>query len=615
MRGQLPRSTHTSPPTHLYHPFRHPFRTISAALTLKKNRRLSNAHGTCLNYNYTIMSNLKLPTAPNAGLFKQGYQTSNAEDGAVQRNIQACREITGMVRTSIGPCGRNKIVVNHLGRIFLTSDAATILRELEVIHPAAKLLVQASQQQELECGDATNLVLTLAGSLLNKADELIRIGLHPSEVVQGYERAKGLALMELETIAAETTANAELANGDTAQALVTSQLLARAVKTAVASKQYGHEAIISRLVTEAVQHVMPKNIKAFNVDAIRVVKIMGASLGASQVIKGMVFNREPESTVKNCGKAKVVVFSTPVDISSTETKGTVLLKSAQEMLNFSKGEEAQVETMVKNIADSGVKVVVCGAGLGDLPLHYMNRMGLIALKVPSKFDLRRLCRVVGATPLARVGAPLPEEMGTVDVVETIEIGGDRVTVLRQEDEATRTATVVVRGATQNALDDVERAIDDGVSVVKSISKDPRLVPGAGATEIRLVSTIVQQGERTQGLMQHAIKAYGQAFEVLPETLAENAGLDAIEVLARLYAAHSEGRNTTGVDVDDNDSTGTCDASAADIFDSYSAKMSAIELATDVANTILTVDQIIMAKRAGGPTMPKQQSIGNWDQDD
>lgn len=446
---------------------------------------------------------------------------------------------------------------------------------------------------------------------MNQADSLIRLGLHPSEIVQGYELASKYALEQLEKLVA-----------DEIKDLTNPAEVSKAVQTALASKQYGNEDFLAQLVSEAIVHVMPtKNPHLFNVDNIRVVKIMGSSLSNSKVIKGMVFNREPEGRIQKVTKAKVGVFTTPIDISATETKGTVLLHNAKEMLEFSKGEEKQMEAIVKELVDTGIRVVIAGAGIGELALHYLNLAGILVFKVPSKFDLRRLCRVVGATPLPRLGAPLPDELGIIDFVETLEIGGDRVTVFRQEKEVSRTATVILRGATQNALDDLERAIDDGVSVVKALTKDGKLVAGAGAIETELAARIVQYGERTPGLLQHAIKKYGEAFEVIPRTLAENAGLDATAVMSQLYALHTksseedQGNHFYGVDIENENDGGVFDAKKAKIFDVLSAKKSAIELATDAANTILSVDQIIMAKRAGGPVMPNTNKPGNWDQDD
>lgn len=561
------------------------------------------------------------------------------------RNIDACRTIAQTVQTSLGPYGRNKIVVNHLQKMLLTNDAATILRELDVVHPAAKLLVMASQQQEAEMGDATNLVIVLAGELLKKAEELLRMGLKTSEIVAGYERAQACALSALEELEVERVGSLR----DAAE-------LAKALRTVIAAKQNGSEDGLAALVAEAVLAVLPKNPHNFNIDNIRVVKIMGGSLAQSRVVRGMVFGREPEGSVRRAAKAKVAVFSCPIDISQTETKGTVLLHNSRELLDFTKGEERQMATAIQELHDAGLRVVVAGATVGELALHYLNRAGILVLKVLSKFELRRLCRVVGATPLARLGAPMPEEMGNVDVVETLEIGGDRVTVFRQEAEQTRTATLVLRGATQNQLDDVERAVDDGVNVVKAVTRDPRLVPGAGAAEMQLGERVAALADRTPGIAQHAIRKYAEAFEVVPRTLAESAGLDATEVLARLYTAHhpqqheqqsapaqTNGSSTIapshpqgdeassksassssssedddeeipclGVDIDNASGTGTLDAEEEGILDLMVTKAWAIKLATEAARTVLSVDQIIVARQAGGPKPPGPNP--NWDED-
>ncbi|MCJ1352669.1 MAG: T-complex protein 1 subunit theta [Icmadophila ericetorum] len=559
---------------------------------------------------------LSIPNAPNSGLFKQGYQNYESEDGAVVRNIEACRAIAQTVQTSLGPYGRNKIVINHLQKMILTSDAATILRELDVVHPAAKLLVMASQQQEAEMGDATNMVIVLAGEMLKKAEELLRMGLKCSDIIGGYERAQREALRVLDQLVV-----------DEVKDIRSQEELSKAIRTVVASKQSGSEDFLADMVAEAVLAVMPKNPTNFNVDNVRVVKIMGGSLEQSKVVKGMVFGREPDGSVKRARKAKVGVFSCPIDISQTETKGTVLLHNAKEMLDFTKGEESQLEGIIKELHDSGLRVLVAGANVGELALHYLNRFGILVVKVLSKFELRRLCRVVGATPLARLGAPMPDEMGKVDVVETLEIGGDRVTVFRQENDATRTATLVIRGATQNHLDDIERAVDDGVNVVKAITRDAKLVPGAGATEMQLIERITAFGEKTPGLPQYAIKAYGEAFEVIPRTLAESAGLDATEVLASLYTAHhraaatfaakkddeeDEREWTIGVDIENEDGSGTLDAEEEGILDLLISKQWAIKLATEAARTVLSVDQIIVARQAGGPKPPGPNP--NWDED-
>lgn len=467
------------------------------------------------------------------------YDSYASEDGAVLRNIDACRTISSTLQTSLGPYGRNKIIINHLQKLILTSDAATVLRELDVVHPAAKLIVMASQQQEAEIGDATNLVIILAGEFLKQAEELLRMGLKTSDVIRGYELAQNYALDELNKLSA-----------DEVKDIRSKSELSKAIQTVIAGKQYGSAVFLAEIVSEALLAVLPKNPANFNVDNIRVVKIMGGTLEQSKVVKGMVFGREPDGSVKKAINAKVGVFSCPIDISQTETKGTVLIHNAEEMLGFTKGEEKQLESQIKELHDSGLRVVIAGSTVGALALHYLNRYGILVIRILSKFELQRICRVVSATPLARLGAPMPDEMGSIDIVETMEIGGDRVTVFRQENETTRTATLVLRGATQNFLDDIERAVDDGVNVVKAITRDPRLVPGAGATEMQLAERIQSFGDKTPGIAQYSICKYGQAFEIVPRILAESAGLQSTEILSRLYTSHHKRDDwTTGVDIE------------------------------------------------------------------
>lgn len=513
-----------------------------------------------------------------------------------------------MVSTSIGPCGKNKIVVNQLGKVFITNDAATMIKEFDVVHPAVKVLVMYSEQQEQEMGDNTNYVLVFAGELLHLAEKLLVLGLTPTEISQGYEMASKFALKELDNLVIDKVAD-----------YYSKEELQKIIKPVVSSKQYGWEDKVTDLISEAVRYVMPKsNSSFFNVDSVRTVKVMGGSLSSSYVVNGMVLPREPESDVKNVeGPAKVGIYNCPVDLSTSETKGTVLLHNAKEMINFSKGEEQQLEKVIKEIYDAGVRVVIAGQGVGELALHYLNKFNILVLKVPSKFDLRRITRVCGATPLVRLGAPMPEEMGVIDKVETREIGSDKVTIFSQKDSSkSLTSTIILRGATKSKMDDVERAVDDGVAVIKAVLKDPRLLPGAGSTEAEMVKRVTTFGEKTPGLMQLGIKKFAEAFEFLPRILCETSGLDASAVLPRLYASHVDDDKDSlklGIDIEAS-SAGDCllDVQKAGIFDSLITKKNAIKLATQAVRTVLGVDQIIVAKRAGGPQVPHGQRPGNWD---
>jgi len=300
--------------------------------------------------------------------------------------------------------------------------------------------------------------------------------------------------------------------------------------------------------------------------------------------------------------AKVAVYACAIDLAKTETKGNVVIKTADELANFSRGEEEVIENIIASIAETGAKVVVTGGNIGEMALHYMERHGLMAIKVLSKFDLRRLCRAIHAKAVVDLTAPTQEQLGHCERVYVEEISSNKVTIFAQDDEASGVATVVVRGATKNIMDDIERAIDDGVNCVKVMTKDKRFVAGAGATELELARRLQEYADTCPGLEQYAIREFGRALEVVPRTIASNAGLIANEVMASLYAAHTAGNVNVGVDIDGE---GVCDAFDAGIIDPFATKAWGLRFATEAASTVLHVDHLVMARRAGGPKPPAQ----------
>ncbi|XP_068699000.1 T-complex protein 1 subunit theta-like [Montipora capricornis] len=541
---------------------------------------------------------LPVPKTMFQHMLKEGAKHYSGLDEAVFRNITACRHLTQITRSSLGPNGMNKMVVNHLEKLFVTNDAATIIKELEVQHPAAKMLVLASQMQEQEIGDGTNFVLVFAGALLDAAEELLRMGLSPPEVIEGYEKACKKALDTLPDLTCSSLKD-----------LRDSDEVAKALKTAIGSKQYGNEDFLSELITKACVSILPEKTP-FNVDNVRVAKILGAGIHSSEVIQGMVFKREVEGDVKSLRDAKIVAFSCPLDSLATETKGTVLIRNAEELKSFSKGEEEQLEKQIKSIVDAGVNCIVTGGKVAEMALHFCNKFNILVVRLNSKFDLRRLCRSVGATILPKFTTPTSEEIGRCDEIKVSEIGGTSVTIFKQEREETAVSTIVIRGSTENIMDDIERAVDDGVNTFKALTRDDRFVPGAGATEIELAKLISTYGETCAGLEQYAIQKFAESLEVIPRTLAENAGVKATELISKLYAAHQGGDKNAGFD---NEGSGAAvkDAVKAGILDLYIVKYWALKFATDAAVTVLRVDQIIMSKPAGGP---KPKDNPNWDED-
>ncbi|XP_023241990.1 T-complex protein 1 subunit theta-like [Centruroides sculpturatus] len=542
---------------------------------------------------------LHVPLAPGISqMLKEGAKHFRGLDEAVYRNIEACTQLAQTVKSAYGPNGLNKMVINHLEKLFVTNDAATIIKELEIQHPAARLLVLASQMQEQEVGDGTNFVIIFAGALLEQAEELIRMGLTPVEIHEGYELACKKALEILPSLTCFEIKDYR-----------NEKDVFKGIKTSVMSKQYGNEIFLSKLISQACISILPEKT-TFNVDNVRVCKILGSGLHKSEVCQGMVFKRQVEGDITKVAEAKVAVYTYPVDAMQTETKGTVLIKSADELMNFSRGEESMLEQQIKSIADSGANVVVSGGKIGDMALHFLNKYGMMGVRLPSKFDVRRLCKTVGATALPRLIAPTPEELGYCDKVYLDEIGETPVVIFKQESKESRISTIVIRGSTDNLMDDIERAIDDGVNTFKAITKDGRLIPGGGASEIELAKQITSYGEQLPGLEQYAVKKFAEALESLPRALAENSGVKPTEVISNLYADHQEGKVNVGFDAE-VEGTSVKDVSE-NILDLYLTKYWAIKYATNAACTILKVDQIIMAKPAGGPK-PKSDG-GDWDQD-
>ncbi|CAL7952233.1 unnamed protein product [Xylocopa violacea] len=533
---------------------------------------------------------LHVPKAPGmAQMLKEGARYFSGLEEAVYRNITACKQFAQTVRTAYGPNGMNKMIINHIEKLFVTSDAATIINELEVEHPAAKLVVLASKMQEAEVGDGTNFVIIFAGALLEAAEELLRLGITTSEIVEGYEVSLEKVLEILPTLVCYEVKDYR----DENQVKV-------GIKTSIMSKQYGNEECLASLVSKACVSILPEKT-TFNVDNVRVCKILGSGICNSEVVQGMVFKRQVEGDVTRKDNANIAVYTCAVDVMQTETKGTVLIKTADELMKFSRGEESLLESQIKAIAESGANVIVSGGKFGDMALHYMNKYNLMAVRIPSKFDVRRLCKTVGATALPKLTPPTKEELGYADSVYIDEVGDTIVVKFAISGKESRVSTIIVRGSTENYMDDIERAIDDGVNTFKGITRDGRFVPGAGATEIELAAQLSTYADTLPGLEQYAVRRFATALEIFPKTLAENSGGHASELLSKLYAAHKEGKKNYGFDIEQK--TGLIDTVEANILDLFLTKQWGLKYAVGVACTVLKVDQIIMAKRAGGPKVP------------
>ena len=541
--------------------------------------------------------------------------TQGTED-ATLRNIAACKALSEVTRTSFGPDGLCKLIINNLDKLFLTNDAGTILKELDVEHPAARLLLLAAQQQDREVGDGTNLVTVLAGELLQRAEELIRVTcIKPSLIVEGYEAALKHTM--------------ELIESDEFRVVLPKEdeFMRSILVSVMGSKHSGQETFLAKLVLDAVKLAYPRlsiegdkttsdpngTAVRFDPDNVRCLKVLGGSLGQSMVVPGLVVEREPAGLIHRLERAKVAVFACPISSARTETKGTVLLHSAAELLDYGRGEEAIIDRQIREIAASGVTVVVSGETISELAMHHIEQAGMMAVRIPSKFELKRLCRAIGASALARLGAPTEEEAGFCDIVERIDLGGEKrgMVFRRDSNDMNSLSTIILRSNTQGRLDQLESAIEDGLYAIRTACKDSRLVAGAGAAEMALSRRLMERAMTTPGVRQHAIAKFAEAFELVPRQLAQNAGYDSMDAVARLSWAHSQGQNHSGI-IMASDCERELVSTSMIVPDLLLVKKNAIQLAAEAVLTLLRVDELIMSKPATGP---KARAAAAQDADD
>lgn len=530
-------------------------------------------------------------------LLKEGYRHYAGLEEAILRNIEAAKELSQLTRTSFGPNGMKKMVVNHIDKIFVTSDSTTILKESEINHPAARLIAMAAKMQKEDWGDSTNYVVTLAGELLTQAELLIKSGLHPSAIIAGFQLGLDAALKELEGGVARTVKDVR-----------TDPLVVEVMSAALASKLPSHYEFFAQVLTRACRSILQDSGRRFNPDNVRFVKVLGGSVEKSSFLEGFAIARAPEGDrADEVLKAKVACFNCPFDPQGGETKGTVLITKAEDLVRYAATEEGLAERVVQAIVETGVSVVAVGGSISELCLHYLNKYNVFVLKVHSKFELARLAKTVGAQLIPKLGAPLPEEVGHAEAVRVRELGSTKVTVFEVQSVDMRVATIVLRGATHHIMDDIERSLENGVSCFKQILNDNRYVLGAGATEAHLVSRLEEVSSHLTGLEQYSCLQFGQAFEVFVRILLDNAGLNSNEQTATVLSLNAQ-KPSSGVNV----FKGAVESSdTLNVFDNLGSKLNAIRLATYVVLTILRVDQIIVAKPAGGPK-PKENK--GWDND-
>jgi T-complex protein 1 subunit theta len=462
----------------------------------------------------------------------------------------------------------------------------------------------AAQNQSQEIGDGTTQVVALIGELLLKIKPLITMRLPIRDIQDGLDLSLTKALELLPSLTVETVSNIRDLN-----------LVTRALKPVIHAKLpgldkigfckvlhfffLGHEVFVTSLVAKACLDIN-KEGTVFNVDNVRFAKILGGSLLDSAVVRGFCIPREAEGSVRHVKNGRIAVFGCAIDRDEGETKGTIVLNTAEELSTYTAAEEQRMKSLVNTILSTGANVVVTGSTVSEIALHYLDARGAMVVKVPSKFDLRRFCLTTGATALVRLGTPTPEELGSCVSIDVQEVGSNEVLIVSQEKDdgtatSSRIATIVLRSATQAQLDDVERVCIDAVNTYKVLTRDARLVAGGGAFEMELSRRVGAYGSTTVGLQQYGIGAFADALQVLPRVLAETAGLDANETITQLIQAHAQGKENEGVDID---ALAIGNMKEKGVFDSLLLKEWVLRYAVDTTKAALSVDEIIMSKPAG-----------------
>jgi len=523
-------------------------------------------------------------------LLKEGFKHYKGAQEAVMRNIEAVNDMASMTRTSLGPNGMNKYIINMHDKLFLTKDTSVMAKELEVNHPAVNILIEASKSQDQEVGDGTNFVITFGGELLNLAGELINNGVHLSDITLGYEKGFNKALEVIDKAPQYKIEDISKIEEAT-----------KIIKPVIGSKMvHGQEGFLAPIVAQACINVLPNDRSKFNVDNVRVSKILGGTLMKTETMKGLVIVRNVEGSITKCEKCNVAVYNCPLETQGAETSDQIVFKTADELLNYTKSEEDNMEKIIKNIVDSGVKCVIVGGAISNMAIHYLDKYGILAFRVMSKFELRRIASACGASLLVRLGPPTKEEMGYADEIKVTEISSEKCIVLTRDNENNKLSTIILRGTTNDMLDNMERVIADGVNAYRDACKNNIYVAGAGAIEMHLCNEIKSFGKTITTLDQYGIEKFGEAFEVVPRTLLENSGYNVNEVLATLRSKNNSDPNM-GINIKNGEIE---DTMKLGILDHLETKKWAIKHAVNSVLTILKVDQVIVAKPAGGPSFKK-----------
>ncbi|ABD42248.1 thermosome subunit [Methanospirillum hungatei JF-1] len=520
-------------------------------------------------------------------ILKEGSSRTRGRD-AQGMNIAAAKAVANAVRTTLGPKGMDKMLVDTIGDVVITNDGVTILKEMDIEHPAAKMMVEIAKTQDDEVGDGTTTAVVIAGELLKRSEELLEQDVHPTVIAHGYRMAAEKAQELLQKIAIDVKPR------DT-------KILKKIAETAMTGK--GAEAAKEKfcdLVVQAVTMVADDD-GTVDTENIKIEKKVGGSIEDSEIVLGMVIDKErvhpgmPEKVTK----AKIMLLNAAVEFKKTEVDAEISITSPDQLQAFLDEEERMIKSITDKIIKSGAKVLFCQKGIDDIAQHYLAKAGILAVRRVKKSDMEKLNRATGASIISSIDAIQGSELGYAGLVEERKISGEEM-IFVEECKNPKAVSIIIHGGTEHVVAELDRAFEDAIRVVGVVLEDKKCVAGGGAPETELSLRLREYAASVGGRAQLAIEAFAAALEIIPRTLAENAGLDPIDMLVELRAAHEKGQKTVGLNVFDAKPS---DMYKEGVVEPLRVKTQAIASAAEAAVMILRIDDIIASAKSAAPDMP------------
>lgn len=523
-------------------------------------------------------------------VLKEGSSRSRGRE-AQGNNIEAAKVVAEVVKSALGPKGMDKMLVDSFGDVTITSDGRTILDEMDIQHPAAKMMVEVAKTQDNEAGDGTTTAVIISGELLNKAQELIEKSVHPTVIIDGYRKAAEKALETLEKIAIKIDVES-------------SDYLKKAAMTAMASKLVAeHKEYLADIAVKAILAVAEKDGEKYkaDIDDVKVEKKPGESVRGTKLVQGIVLDKDiaHSGMPKRVEKAKIALLDCPLEIEKTEFDAKINIESPEQMEGFLKQEEDMLRNMVDKILKAGANVVLCEKGVDDMAQHFLARKGIMLVRRNKKSDMEKLAKATGGKIVTNLDALNADDLGYAALVEERKIGDDKMTFI-EGCKHPKAVTILIRGGTQRIIDEAERSIHDALCVVRDLIEEPKVVAGGGAPELEVSRALRKYAETLPGREQLAVRAFAEAFEAIPSTLTENAGLDPIDILSDLRSRHEKGETWAGIEVI---SGKIQDMSKAGVFEPLAVKKQIVKSATEASTMLLKIDDVIAAGKMRTPPTP------------